>query len=232
MSDEKTTVEGTGTKKSVHKVEKPRLVTVSVDMGKEEVLRLNQDPAVKLVWDPFAFKELPDDVVRGLTARNMEAYFKAKLEAAARAKEAEAAMKGELEVMSPLEMRAQHRLKIRPRRGWHQAWKAPGADFDAAMAGPYKQVRKPGKDQEEGKVEPGEESGEVLKLYDGEGKVTLIAVECKQELYEQHLEAMARKSARMITGVKDDFYQATEEINRAQTSKGARIIPMDESGNM
>lgn len=222
----------TGKKKSVPKVEKPRVVTVSVDMGKEEVLRLNQDPMVKLVWDPFAFKELAGDVLKELSEGNLEAYFKAKLEAAARAKEAEAVMKADLEVMSPLEMRARHRLKIRPRRGWHQCWKSPGPEFDAAMAGPYKQVRKPGKDQDEATVEPGEESGEILKLYDGEGKVTLIAVECKQELYEQHLEVMARKSARMIAGVKDDFYQATEEINRAQTSKGARIIPVDESGKM
>jgi len=126
-------------------------------------------------------------------------------------------------------MNSSYRLKIRPRRGWHQFWKSPGVDFEMAIAGPYKKVRKQ-KDGEE--QEPGYENGEVLKLLDGEGKVELIAVECLLEMYEKHLEAMARKSSRMLVGAKEDFFRATEEINRRQGNRNARIVATDESGDL
>lgn len=230
MSDEVKTTQETPKntqKKSVGKRAKPTTVMVRLDMEIMEVLRLNQDENVKLVWDPSAFKRLEDEEVRQLTPGNMEAYFKAKIRADEEAAELEKQARLDMDVMSPLEMRSSYRLKIRPRSGWHQAWKAPGPDFDAAMAGPYKQVRKPTAQQEKDGYEPGEESGEVLKLLDGEGKVELIAVECRQDLFERHLEAMARKSSQQFAGVKDNFYRAIEEINQKQTNRRARIIPQD-----
>lgn len=213
--------------KGVTGVEQQRVVTVSVDMEKAEILRLDATPGVKLVWDPFQWKELPQEVLKELSPESMEAYFKAKADVALRAKKAEGLVLGEM--VSPLESRASYRLKIRARRGWHQCWKAPGQDFDVAMAGPYKQVRK----QKEGENQaPGEENGEVLKILDGEGKVELIAVECPLDLYEQHLEAMSQKSTRMYTATKERFFESVEDINRGVSDKSARIKAVDESGEV
>lgn len=216
-------------KSGVGSAEIGRSMLISIDISDELVIEYNKKEGVRLSWDPFAFRALPNEVVVQLTEENREAYYRAKLQADERAREAERATARDLEVFSPLEMNASHRLNIRARRGWHQCWKAPGVEFDLAMAGPYKQVRK----QKEGETaEPGYENGEVLKLFDGDGKVELIAVECPAELYEQHLEAMARKSSRMLVGAKEDFFQATEEINRKQGNKHARITAMDESGEL
>lgn len=201
---------------------------ISIDVEDSRVLEWDK-AGVVLTWDPYAFRALKDETVKELTEENRTAYYMAKIRADERAKEATRERERDLEVLSPLEMNAQFRLKIRPRRGWHQCWKSPGVDFDTAMSGPYKQVRK----QKEGEEQdPGYENGEVLKLLDGEGKIELIAVECPQEMYEKHLEAMARKSSRMLVGAKEDFFRATEEINRKQTSRDARIVATDESGEL
>jgi hypothetical protein len=218
------------TKKSgVTKVDTKRKTLISIDLSDEVVLELDRKGEVALSWDPFSFRALKEETIKELSEESRVAYYKAKIEADERAKEAERKAQADLEVMSPLEMNSSHRLKIRARRGWHQAWKAPGVDFDTAMSGPYKQVRK----QKEGESEePGYENGEVLKLYDGEGKVELIAVECPEELYQQHLLAMARKSSRMLVGAKEDFFRATEEINRKQSNRDSRIIATDESSEL
>jgi len=216
-------------KSGVAKVDTKRTMLISIDVTDGRVLEYNGDEGVKLSWDPFSFRALAEETVRELTEENRLAYYKAKIAAEERAREAERLTRAELEVLSPLEMNSSYRLKIRARGGWHQCWKSPGADFDLAMAGPYKQVRK----QKEGEnQEPGEENGEVLKLFDGEGRVELIAVECPQHLYEAHLEAMAKKSSRMLVGAKEEFFRSTEEINRRQTNRNARITAIDESGEL
>ncbi len=216
-------------KSGVKNVETARSVLVSIDISDDKVLEYNKMDGIRLSWDPYAFRTLSDEIVVQLTEENRQAYYKAKFQADDRAREVERIAQQELEVMSPLEMNSSYRLNIRPRRGWHQCWKSPGVDFDMAIAGPYKQVRKQ-KDGEE--QEPGYENGEVLKLLDGEGKVELIAVECPLEMYEKHLEAMARKSSRMLVGAKEDFFRATEEINRRQGNRNARIVATDESGDL
>lgn len=216
--------------KSGVQMEQVRYETITVDTEVAQLLKLNATPGVKLVWDPFSFKELDADVLKQLNPEAMEAYFKAKADVDKRAKMAQASVLSE--IVSPLESRAGYRLKVRPRRGWHQCWKAPGQDFDVAMAGPYKQVRKPTKEQEEKGYEPGEESGEVLKILDGEGKVELIAVECQEHFYKQHLEAMSQKSTRMYTATKERFFEGVEDINRTISDKSARMKPVDESGEV
>lgn len=217
-------------KKGVPKMENTKKVSISVDDTDEMVLRLNGQEGTILIWDPSSFRELKDEVVKMLSKENMENYFKALFANKAEATKASKAILSD--VFSPLETRSGYRLKIRPRRGWHSCWKSPGADFDGAMAGPYTQVREPTAQQEKDGYVPGEESGEVKKLLDGEGKVELIAVECRQELFEQHLEAMSLKSARMYSDVKQGFFKATEEINRQVGGRDCRITPVDESGEM
>ena len=216
-------------KSGVTTMETRKSSVITVDITDNQILEYNKVEGMRLSWDPYSFRALPDEVVVALTEENREAYYKAKLQADERAREAARIAERDLEVMSPLAMNASYRLEIRPRRGWHQCWKSPGVDFDSAMAGPYKQVRVQ-KDGE--KQEPGYENGEVLKLLDGEGKVELIAVECPQDLYDKHLEAMARKSSRMLVGAKEDFFRATEEINRRQGNRNARITAIDESGDL
>jgi hypothetical protein len=218
------------TKKSgVKNLETGKSVMISIDITDDKVLEYNKIEGMRLSWDPYSFRALKDEIVVQLTEGNREAYYKAKIQADERAKEVERQTQRDLEVLSPLEMNSSHRLNIRSRKGWHQCWKAPGVEFDMAMAGPYKQVR----NQKEGEdAEPGYENGEVLKLLDGDGKVELVAVECPLDMYERHLEAMARKSSRMLVGAKEEFFRATEEINRRQGNRNARIVATDESGDL
>lgn len=216
--------------KGVGNVEKLRFISVDVDTTWEEIVGFNSEEGVILSWDPYSFKELDADKVNVLKGQNLENYFKALF----KNKERAAVAKKEIisDILSPLEGRSEYRLRIRVRKGYHQCWKSPGMDFDNAMAGPYKQVRNPTKEQEAAGFEVGYENGDVKKILDGKGDVELIAVECPQELYEQHLEAMSVKSTRMYSDVKEGFFRATEEINRSMTDKKARITAVDNSGEV
>ena len=215
-------------KSGVIKAEKKQIVQVSRDRTNQEVLQFNMDSGIQLAWDPEDFRELPPEVERQLEFDNLKSYLKAQFIAREKAKVA-AATKVEISnPLNPLGMNSEFRLKIRERKGWHQCWKTPGNELDAALAGPYRQVRNQAllKDKEGKQVydkhhqmryedkEPGYENGDVLKLMDENGKVELVAVECPQELFEQYLEYMAEKSRMMYGANKDKFVENVEELNR------------------
>ena len=218
-----------GVRKPVH----AQKVLVKVDMNDEQVLQFNQDKEVELVWSEDGFRELSETVEKQLSFENLKRYFAMQYVVKERAKKAAGSFKVLEDPMNPLGMNADFRLKIRERPGYHQCWKSPGQEFDAAMAGPYTQVHKQA-DLANGKKEnkpAGEENGEVLKLIDGNGKVELIAVECKLELFEQFKEFMAAKSRQMYRGNKETFTSSIETLNRA-TSKQNRLKVIDEEGDV
>lgn len=214
-------------KNGVDKTNLLQTVTISVDKSNEEILQLNMDSGMELSWTGDSFRKLPEEVTGKLTTSNLKSYLKAEIAAEGKAK---AATKVQVlaNPFNPVKGNAEAREYIRPRKGWHQSWKNPGRDFDEAMLGPYKQVRK----QAEGeKKEPGYETGEVFKRLDGEGKVEAIAVECREEDYKAYLEWMSQESSRRFTGVKSSFFEKTEAINRG-LGRGERITPFDDSGEL
>lgn len=212
-------------------VEQRQKVTVGVDRNNEQVLQLNIDTGVQLVWDPKDFRKLPNAVVDQLSRENLKAYLKA--EGAAEALKPQ----GKVEVMrnpllsNPLSGYAESREFIRARRGWHQYWANPGRDFDERMRGPYRQVRVPTDEQKKAGYEPGEENGEVLKRLDGEGKVEAIALECPQDQYEAYLQWMADASGLAKTTVKRNFAKRVEEINR-DLPADMRVGLVDDEGDL
>jgi len=217
-------------KNRVPEVEQMEKVVVSLDKSNEVVLQLNMDAKVRLEWDYLAFRKLPEAVVEKLRPDNMRAYLVAETKAEDRAK-AQAAVKVVRNPLSPLSGYSEAREFVRKRSGWHQCWANPGRDFDAKMRGPYRQVREPTAEQKKSGYEPGDESGEVLKRFDGEGKVEAIALECPQKLFDEYLEWMSAQSGDRRQGVKADFFSAMENINR-ELPRDARIKPIDDEGQL
>jgi len=223
-------------KSGATKVEKPQMISITLDRTNEQVLQFNMDEGLELVWDEDSFRELPEEVERQLRHANLKNYLKVQFQVKQKAEKAAGLVKID-NPLNPLGMNTEFRLRIRARRGWHQCWKTPGNELDAALAGPYKQIRKQkdtGRKDQYGeaileKQEPGYENGEVLKLMDENGKVELVAVECPLELYDKYLEYMAEKSRRMYSANKNKFAENVEELNR-KLDKDKRMKVIDEGG--
>ena len=209
-------------------------IKVGVDMEDGQVLVWNVDKDVVLVWDEEGFRELPESVERQLRHENLKNYLVVQVKVKERASKAIQGpkMSG---LIDPLGMNTEFRLRIRARRGWHQCWKTPGNELDAALAGPYRQVRK---QKESGaktvygevvleKEDAGYENGEVLKLMDENAKVELVAVECPEELFQGHLGWMAEKSRQMYDGNKSRFRENVETLN-VKLERGKRMTVIDD----
>jgi hypothetical protein len=213
---------------SVVKNEQVQVVHVNIDMTRERLLQFNQDEKVRLVWDEDEFKELEEVIERQLSYENLKNYLIVKQHVVEKAKKAASTITGFEPAKLQLQDWASYRLKIRERKGWHPYWASPGADFDMRMAlGVYHQVRKHktdtyGKDLEPD-VEPGYESGEVLKLLDGDGKVELIALECPLEFYEEVINDMSTKSVARFKRQNESFAETIEEEINVRVPKDHRM---------
>lgn len=237
MSDIENPLEMGGTEQDsgAMKAEKGQQVLVNVDRSNEQVLQFNLDKGIELVWDELSFRELPEEVERQLSYKNLKNYLVVQTKVKEKAKKAAGVVRIENPI-NPLGMNSEFRLRIRERRGWHPCWKTPGLELDAALAGPYTQVRKlkvegknkDGSDKFE-KVEPGYETGEVLKLMDENGKVELVAVECPLEMFEKYREWMAAKSRQMYGANKDRFAENVEQLN-TKLERDKRMKVIDEGG--
>jgi hypothetical protein len=210
---------------NVLEVALPQKVTIGIDRSYEQVLQLNSDPSIEMVWVPKEqeFKRLPPHVVEKLTPGNMRNYLIAetKFDAAVSTR-----VKVVVNPFNPLLGNSNYREKIRARKGWHQSWAGPGGDVETKLSGPYKNVRKPTEAQEKKGYEPGEEEGEILKRNDGMGNVEAYAVECPEHLFQQYLEWMSAKSQASRTALKEQYASEVEDINR-DLPKDKRIVPMD-----
>lgn len=215
---------------NVETVEQKQKVTIGLDKSNEQILALEADGKFELVWDPREFRSLPEEVTRSFGRETLKKYWFAEAAAAELEREARE-QKGFQIIENPLgNSRGSYefRMYIRPRTGWHGYWANPGADFDRCMgSGKYVQVRKPTEAQEKAGYEPGTESGEVIKRLTADGKIEAIALECRQEDYEQYLKWMDQQSSMKYSGVKEGYYEGIENINRGITARGGRIIPQD-----
>jgi hypothetical protein len=203
-------------------------VVIKVADSKDRVLQLNADGGIELCWDVDNFARQSEEVQRLLTPANLKRYLTAEIAADQRAASALKANVVE-NPFNPSGTFEEARLKVRKRAGWHQCWKSPGREFDAAIAGPYKQVRHPTEKQKADGYEIGEENGEVVKLLDGEGKVELIQVECRQELIEQYKQWMDLESTKRFQGIQNGFVNKIEEINSRVGGKDKKLTPILES---
>lgn len=209
----------------VEKMEQDGEVIVGIDNNYEEILAFDKK-GMDISFDVERFIELDDEQVSAFSPRTQKAYWKAQGR-----KEAVKPVKREgIEIVeNPLGNSSSayaHRLKIRQRTGWHTYWAKPGADYERCMAsGAYTQVRKPSDKQLNEGYEPGYEDGEVLKIMDSEGKVELIALECREEAYQQYLKWMSQQSAMRYGAIKTDYAKATEDINRSAPRGSGKIIP-------
>jgi hypothetical protein len=205
-----------------------QVVQVTIDMTDERLLQFNQDPKVRLEWSEDGFRELAEVIERQLSYDNVKSYLVAKQHVKERAAKAVETITGFEPARLQLQDWATYRLKIRERRGWHPYWASPGADFDMRMAlGVYKQVRKhkvDGKDNDlEPNVRPGDETGEVLKLLDGEGKVELIALECPEEFYSSVIADMSSQSVARYKNQNESFAETIEEEVNTRVPKDHRM---------
>lgn len=202
-------------------VETRQKVIITFDRTDEQVLQFNMDKNLVLNWDEDRFRELPETVTRQLSYENLVAYLVVQTHVKEKKEGKKKPSKIEVQSINPLGMNTSYRLRIRERSGWHQCWKAPGGELEAALAGPYKQIRKQkatGKKDAYGEEvleteEPGYENGEVLKILNDENKVELVAVECTEEVFKAGMEWQAKESRSRYRANTDKFTTTIEEIN-------------------
>jgi hypothetical protein len=167
--------------------EKPLRVRVTMDTGIEKILQLD-DEGVEIEWAAESIPELEEATVKKLSYLNKQRYFVRMAEAkraAAKAAVEELSGAGPRMARDPLGELQRKRKKLRARAGWHQTT-VRGDQFDAAVThGMFVQIREKAAGHPEEK--PGEETGEVVKIKEGEDRF-LIAVECPEEVWQKHLE--------------------------------------------
>ena len=212
---------------SVADMSQVQIVQVLIDMDDERVLQFNSDDKVVLHWDESSFRELPTIVEKQLRYENLKAYTITQQKVKEKAQKAIGSISGFEVPRMKMQDIHEYRLKVRERKGWHTYWAAPGPDFDMRMAiGAYHQVRKhktKGDEDLEPDVEPGYETGEVLKLLDGEGKVELIAMECPEEFYQDVINDMSSASVARYSKQEENFAQTIEEQVNVHVKKDQRM---------
>lgn len=213
---------------SVEKMEQKQKITIGIDKSNEQILALESDERLELEWDPRDFRPLPEEVTRSFRRENLKKYWVAEAQANEMKREAH---KGFEIIDNPLgnSLSAyEYRQHIRARKGWHGYWANPGADFDRCMAtGNYVQVRKPTDEQERKGYVPGEENGEVIKRLNAEMKVEAIALECREEHYQQYLQWMDQQSSMRYGEIKSNYFEKIDDLNKDIKVRGGRIIPQD-----
>ena len=215
-------------KEDVKKVEQKQRIIVSLDKSNEQILALESDPGIELDWDHRSFKKLPDEVTGRFKQETLKRYWIAEAKAEEYAREAVQKIQLAVNPLGNSMDSPNFKLKTRERKGWHTYWASPGADFERCMGcGKYKQIRKPTEAQEKSGFEVGEESGEVIKLLTEDLKVELIALECREEHFQEYLRWMDETSSRKYGAIKTDYMEKVEDINRGVTRRGARLEPMD-----
>lgn len=125
------------------------------------------------------------------------------------------------------------RSELRERAGWHQTWKRQD-EVDQAKEWGYVNIKeaKRSADGSLGKEEAGAETGVVLKRLELNMKDTWeYAMECREELYQQHIEAMAAKSRGMIGAKIDSFHEHLEDANGQVGRRGGTFKAVDTYSN-
>lgn len=196
-------------------VKKAKVVDFHIDSEPKDVIKyIKQGGAV--FFDPDDLPILEQSDLAELPYRVVQEYLKAKAQ-----RDSSKKSPGGIEYVGMLGNTALRRLKIRPRRGYHQAWKRPDQLDDAKEMG-YVMVRKPGKEGEKA----GAESGELLKLGPRDNP-ELLAMEIPEHLRKRYVEAVAQKSRGAYAANKEGFVRAVEEVN-VRVPRGDKAVIVDD----
>ncbi len=211
--------------------DKEKVVQVTLDMGEQRVVELIED-GFQIGFSGDDFLELSDRVVDLLDRKSLQRYFIAKTKVIMDKREGDVKRPDyarspvhEYDVSDPMRHSVTDSLKdVRKRGGWHICWKDP-RDLDACLRVGYKQVRDPDKKQQElidskKKVKEdfaGEEKGEV-KMIGRRDNPELIAMECPQDLFDQHMFAVGYASSGRHAENKEEFFEK---------ARRAGVIPID-----
>jgi hypothetical protein len=207
---------------------KSKNVKKAVKKPKKMVPRIDTEPSEILEWvrsggdvqfDADDLPTLSEEELGELPYAAVKEYK------AARKKKEEAALSS-ISDIETLSGNAKTKLKLRERRGYHQTWKRPDEFTDAKERG-YVEIREKKKEDEK----PGYETGEVIKIYKGQGDIELIAMEVSQERYDNHVRLMTKKSREAYRGNKEGFATSVEQYNRG-VPKEARARIFDEEGDV
>jgi hypothetical protein len=200
----------------------PVRVRVNLDTPVEKIVQFDSEGA-ELVWDADSIPDLEETVIRKLSYENAKRYFPALAEAKRRRVrkmiEKETGAGAPFAVRDLLKFQTK-KLKVRGRRGWYQTWVRGDQFDDAVTEGNFVQVRKCAKEHPAEK--PGEETGEVLKIKEGEDRF-LIAVECPDELWEQHLRAMSYLSHQKYAHDQEETFRAYIDKKNSETGSKREV---------
>lgn len=214
MSEEVKQDTSNSNRSSKKKASVKRNVPITMDNSVEEVVKLSKDEGVTMFFDPNSFLELPSEVVDELGFYSAQSYFQAKqvAENKAKARENDRPLKyKDIQFLDPLSHSPIQRIKLRERRGFHQSWKRPD-EIESAKEMGYRVIRKPNPKKEH--EEPGKETGEVVELLDGEGKVEQIGVEIEEDIHNKHLNAIKAKSEYLRKGTVESLKETAERESR------------------
>ncbi len=159
-----------------------------------DIVKYDQDGA-RLRFDSEDFKELPDSVLSQLHYENTRDYFLAHAswkqgkKAAGRPKDAP-----RLEILDPLARRASDKVNVkftdkRYEERWHTFW-ASAEDVEEHKDIGYRLVEK----DEPVRVRCGSNASGYIALKGQGGKDELVLMKVEKSKYDQHLEAVAKKS--------------------------------------
>ena len=183
-------------------------VHISLDTSVQDVIRLDEAKA-ELVFDTGRFLELPEDVIRGLGARNRGAYFTAFYEHSKAAKQEDFAPTAGLSI-TPNYASATERINVDApeefRKKYHLCWKRPDQLPRAESEG-YFVVK-----GSHGVKTFNYDKNRDCHVMGSVGHVEQILVACPAEVYQGILKAVEEKSAAQSGAIKDSAKQELKDL--------------------
>lgn len=213
------------------KEENDKFVILSIDNSPTEVVQYDQE-GYDIQFDHTKFLELTDTVLRKLSYKNKKNYFVSKGMRDQLKKEVEPKDADNLMIEDPFDVGGSNDLiralreRKKQRPGWVPKWKRTD-EVDHAKRIGYKEVREPKKGKEE---KPGHESGECKKHVSRDGKEELRMMEIREDIHEQHRQAVGLKSRRRYVQNKEDFASAVSKANRSIDKSLFKVV--DDEGDV
>jgi hypothetical protein len=203
-------------------------VTITSEVPDEDIVAFDKE-GVRFQFSADDMRELPEDLIRGLSRENAMDYFLALGEKRARdraAKQNDGAKSGRVEyVRSPFDGISYRRMQTKPAKGMHNYWADP-REVELRKSYGYTVVTDPSA------ASHSDFTGDQHRLMTDEGKVDLVLMQVPDALYQQHIQAMSDQShAKLAVNDQDEVKEAVEVANRKRGGRkkaGIRII--DESG--
>jgi len=208
-----------------------KFVILSIDNSPTEVVEYDEE-GYDIQFDHTKFLELTETVLRKLSYKNKKNYFVAKGMKDQLNKEVDPKDMDSLMIEDPFdvggsnELVGQLRERKKARPGWVPKWKRTD-EVDHAKRIGYREVREPKKGKDE---KPGHESGECKKFTSRDGKEELRMMEIREDVHEQHRQAVGLKSRRRYVQNKEDFASAVSNANRSINKSMFKVV--DDEGDV